>query len=208
MFAASGESTAWVLLWKTRSRPIGVRVCPEAQFNIFSTAFDSRAWTDGCVLVKEILGRQPQPITPENEAGDETNYPSPATFIDDPDVPGGPPEPPGPPDPSPAGDRERMEPGSPSRDRVPLRPSQRGPQLIPTLMNDGDDDQPPQEERPNFSISEGRSSKICTILQLQRKVNEGCPFETRLHIEYFSNDHFSQLSSESALDCCFLAIHS
>ena len=27
IFAASGESTAWVLLWKTRSRPIGVRVC-------------------------------------------------------------------------------------------------------------------------------------------------------------------------------------
>ena len=64
MFAASGESTAWVLLWKTRSRPTGVRVCPEAQFNIFSTAFDSRAWTGGCVLEKEILGRQPQPITP------------------------------------------------------------------------------------------------------------------------------------------------
>ena len=28
IFAASGESTAWVLLWKTRSRPIRVRVCP------------------------------------------------------------------------------------------------------------------------------------------------------------------------------------
>ena len=26
IFAASGESTAWVLFWKTRSRPIGVRV--------------------------------------------------------------------------------------------------------------------------------------------------------------------------------------
>ena len=33
IFAASGEST--VLLWKTRSRPIGVRVCPVAQFNFF-----------------------------------------------------------------------------------------------------------------------------------------------------------------------------
>ena len=33
IFAASGESTAWVLLWKTRSRPIGVRVCPIAQFD-------------------------------------------------------------------------------------------------------------------------------------------------------------------------------
>ena len=35
IFAASGEPTAWVLLWKTRSRPIGVRVCPVAQFDLF-----------------------------------------------------------------------------------------------------------------------------------------------------------------------------
>ena len=45
IFAASGESTAWVLLWKTSSRPIGVRVCPVAQFDFFSTAFDPPAWT-------------------------------------------------------------------------------------------------------------------------------------------------------------------
>ena len=36
IFAASGESTVWVLLLKTRSRPSGVMVCPVAQFN-FST---------------------------------------------------------------------------------------------------------------------------------------------------------------------------
>ena len=40
IFAASGESTAWVLLWEIRSRSIGVTVCPVAQFNFFSTAFD------------------------------------------------------------------------------------------------------------------------------------------------------------------------
>ena len=45
IFAATSGSAAWVLLWKTRSRPIGVRVCPVAQFNFFSTAFDPRAWT-------------------------------------------------------------------------------------------------------------------------------------------------------------------
>ena len=45
IFAASGESTAWVPFWKTRSRPIGVRVCPVAPFDFFSTAFDPRAWT-------------------------------------------------------------------------------------------------------------------------------------------------------------------
>ena len=42
ILAASGESTAWVLLWKTRSRPVGVKVCPAAQFDFFSTAFDPR----------------------------------------------------------------------------------------------------------------------------------------------------------------------
>ena len=86
---SGGESTAWVLLWKTRSRPIGVRVCPVAQFNFFSTAIDPRAWTM-VVFWKENLGRQPQLITPENEGGDETSYPSPPKFFDDPDVPCGP----------------------------------------------------------------------------------------------------------------------
>ena len=45
IFAASGEFTAWVCLWKPRSRPIGVTVCPVAQINFFSSAFESRAWT-------------------------------------------------------------------------------------------------------------------------------------------------------------------
>ena len=45
IFTASGEYTAWVVLWKTLSRPIGVRVCPVAQLNFFSTAFDLREWT-------------------------------------------------------------------------------------------------------------------------------------------------------------------
>ena len=45
IFAASGESTAWVLLWKTSSRQIGVSVCAAAQLNFFSTTFDPREWT-------------------------------------------------------------------------------------------------------------------------------------------------------------------
>ena len=97
IFAASGESTAWVLLWKTRSRPLGVPVCPLARFNFFSTAFDPRAWTL-VVFWNESLGRQLQLITPENEWRDNTNYPSPPTytFFDDPEVPFGPqgPQPP------------------------------------------------------------------------------------------------------------------
>ena len=88
IFAASGESTAWVLHWKTRSRPIGVRVCPVAQFNFFSTAFDPREWTM-VVFWKEDSGRQPPLVTPENEGRDETSSPSPPkfTFFDDLDVP-------------------------------------------------------------------------------------------------------------------------
>ena len=52
---SDGESTAWVLLWKTRLRSIGVRVCPVARFNFFSTAFDPRAMDNGCVLERKFL---------------------------------------------------------------------------------------------------------------------------------------------------------
>ena len=45
IFADSGESTAWVLLWKTRSRTTGVIVCPVAQLTFFGTTFDPRVWT-------------------------------------------------------------------------------------------------------------------------------------------------------------------
>ena len=164
IFTASGESTAWMLLWKTRSRQIGVRVCLVRQFNFCSTAFDPRAWTM-FVFWKENLGRKPHLITPENEGGDETSYPCPPKLFDDPDVlfgPSGPPEhprppeppgqpgpPPGwPPAPSPAGDGARVGPESTSRERLPLRPSPPEPQLLP--MNDDDDDQPPQEERQRW----------------------------------------------------------
>ena len=59
IFAANGESTAWVLLWKTRSRPIGVRVCPVAQFNFFSTALTrvSGKWL--------FSGRKTRDVSPE-----------------------------------------------------------------------------------------------------------------------------------------------
>ena len=81
-----GESTAWVLLWKTRSRPIGVRVCPVAQFDFFSTAFDPPERT--IFFGNKNLPRHLQLITPEN-GGDETSSPSPPrfTFFDDLDVP-------------------------------------------------------------------------------------------------------------------------
>ena len=121
----SGKSTAWVLPWKTRSRPIGVRVCPVAQFNFFGTAFDPRAWTL-VVFWKEDLGRQHQLIALENEEGYQTSSPSPPrfNFFDGPDIPlGAPGLPPGwpptlsPPAPPPAGKGERVRTGNSSRER-------------------------------------------------------------------------------------------
>ena len=64
IFAASGESTAWVLLWKTDSRPLGVRVCHVAQFDFLSTALGPREWPM-VVFYNEDSGRQLRLTTPE-----------------------------------------------------------------------------------------------------------------------------------------------
>ena len=171
IFAASGESTAWVLLWKTRSRPNGVRGCPVAQFGSFSTAFDPRASTV-VVFWKEDSERQLPLITHENERRDGTSPPSPPgfTFFDDPDVPlrprprgpfdqprgpyrepQGPPDSPGfppelPPTPPPSGG-ERTRAVDQSRERSRPRSPLPDPQLIHIPISDGDDDQPPQTGR-------------------------------------------------------------
>ena len=50
------------------------------------------------------------------------------------------------------------------------------------------------------------SSVAVLLREMQREVNEGRPLESRLHIDSYTNNHFSQLSSASALDCCFMAI--
>ena len=171
IFAASGKSTAWVLLWKTLSGPIGVRVCPVAQFKIFSTAFDLREWTL-VVFWKEDLGRQPQLITLENEEGYQTSSPSPPrfNFFDGPDIPLGglpepPPAPPGPPDapglppgwpptlsppaPPPAGKGESVRTGNSSRERSRPRSPLPEPQRTPIPMSDGDDDPTYKRHRNN-----------------------------------------------------------
>ena len=160
IFAANGESTAWVLLWKTRSRPIGVRVCPLAQLNFFSTTLDPRAWTMAVFWKLQLIR------TYENEGRDETGSPSPPkfAFFDDPDVPFRPmprgpfdqprgpyPEPQDPPDspgfppglppaPPPAGG-ERTRAVDQSRERSRPRSPPPEPQLIHIPMSDGDDDQ-------------------------------------------------------------------
>ena len=168
IFAASGESTAWVLLWTPRSRPIGVKVCLAAQFNLFSTAFDPREWTM-VVFWQQDSGRQPQLITPENGRGDETSSPSPPrfTFFDDPCVPrrpwppGPPPAPPGspgPPDPPglPPGWLPLLQllVGEKEQELKMYRVSDhvrdlhhRSLNFNPVPVGDGDDDQLPQDGR-------------------------------------------------------------
>ena len=50
------------------------------------------------------------------------------------------------------------------------------------------------------------SSVAIMLREMQREVNAGRPFESRLHIDYSTHDHSSQLTSASDLDCCFMAI--
>ena len=50
------------------------------------------------------------------------------------------------------------------------------------------------------------SSVAVMLREMQRVVNTGRPFESRLHIDCFSNNHLSQLRSASDIDCCFMAI--
>ena len=48
---------------------------------------------------------------------------------------------------APLGDREKARTGNTSRERLPPRPSPPEPQLMPGAMSDGDDHQPPQDDR-------------------------------------------------------------
>ena len=51
------------------------------------------------------------------------------------------------------------------------------------------------------------SSSVAVILrEMQREVNTGRPFESRLDLDVYTNNHYSQLRSASDLDCCFMAV--
>ena len=50
------------------------------------------------------------------------------------------------------------------------------------------------------------SSAAVMLREMQREVNTGRPFERRLRVDSYTNNHFSQLRSASDLDCCFMAI--
>ena len=50
------------------------------------------------------------------------------------------------------------------------------------------------------------SSVAVMLREMQREVNMDLPFESRLHIDYSTNNHHSQLLSTDYPDCCFMAI--
>ena len=50
------------------------------------------------------------------------------------------------------------------------------------------------------------SSVAVMLREMQREVNMDSPFESRLHIDYSTNNNHSQLRSTDYPDCCFMAI--
>ena len=50
------------------------------------------------------------------------------------------------------------------------------------------------------------SSIAVMLREMQREVNTGHPFGSRLHIDYSSNIHPPQLHAADDLDCCGIAI--
>ena len=52
------------------------------------------------------------------------------------------------------------------------------------------------------------SSVAVMLREMQREVNTGHPFERKLHIDYSTNYHPTQLHAANDIDCCFMAIFS
>ena len=50
------------------------------------------------------------------------------------------------------------------------------------------------------------SSVAIMLREMQREVSAGRPFESRLHMDYFYNNHSVNISSASDLDRCFMAL--
>ena len=50
------------------------------------------------------------------------------------------------------------------------------------------------------------SSVAIMLREMRREVNMGLPFENKLHIDYSTNNHPTQLHAADDLDCCFMAI--
>ena len=50
------------------------------------------------------------------------------------------------------------------------------------------------------------SSVAAMLRGMQREVNTGHPFERRLHIDYSTNNHPTQLHAANDVVCCFMAV--
>ena len=50
------------------------------------------------------------------------------------------------------------------------------------------------------------SSVAVMLREIHRAVNAVRTFESRIHVDYSTNNHSSQLTSAGDLDCCFMAI--
>ena len=50
------------------------------------------------------------------------------------------------------------------------------------------------------------SSVAIMSREMQREVNTGHPFASRLHIDYSTSGHPPQIHAADDLDCCFIAI--
>ena len=52
------------------------------------------------------------------------------------------------------------------------------------------------------------SSVAIMLREMQREVNMGLPLENKLHIDYSTNNHPTQLHAANDINCCFMAIQS
>ena len=50
------------------------------------------------------------------------------------------------------------------------------------------------------------SSVAIMLREMQREVNMGLPFENRLHFDYSTNYHPTQLHAANDINCCFMAV--
>ena len=65
---------------------------------------------------------------------------------------------------------------------------------------------PTPQHTSKFYEMQGLHDSIVALMlrEMQREVNTGHPFECRLHLDYSTNNHPTQLHAANDLDCCFM----
>ena len=98
-----------------------------------------------------------------------------------------------------------------------MEPSQHVRQFIKTVLQQvhnnrvdviaGDANAAPCKYYKKQEYQDLHNSSVAVILrEMQREVNTGRRYECRLHIDYHTNNHFSQLGSADDIDYCFKTI--